>query len=542
MQTTDDDVSQCEALVVDGNSSSRSLLVAQLRAYGYGSVRQAARLTDARQMLEERAFDLVVCDYHFDDSDTSGQDLLEELRRENLMPLSTVFVMITSEATYARVAEAAEAALDSFLIKPFSAARLEDRIVEARQRKRILGEIYRALESQDHEQAADLCLKQFAERGPYWLYAARVGAELLLRLKRTDEARTLYDAVIAAKAVPWARLGVARVQLAKGDMSNAQRTLEALLGDLPEYADSYDVLGKVQMEQGQLDAALQTYRTAARITPGCILRLQHCGTLNFYAGDARQAAQMLEKTWSLGSRSRLFDVLSMSLLALLRFDDRDSKGLGLACDVLARFANAYPKSIRLRRFKLLGQALTHLLAGRTGSGIALARELAAQADHAEFDLEAGMTLLCLWSRLGPHGVDDAECEALFRKLGQRFSVSKTSTEVLVAAAGRRKPQAQWLREAHAGIMNVAEQAMGHAMNGRPKTGVEMLLTHGETSFNAKLIEMAGLVARRHRQHIDGIEPLLARADGLSKRFCVPATHIAGVRRSNRSAGGLVLRH
>jgi hypothetical protein len=34
----------------------------------------------------------------------------------------------------------------------------------------------------------------------------------------------------------------------------ARRTLESLLGDNPQYADSYDVMGKVQMEQGQIAA------------------------------------------------------------------------------------------------------------------------------------------------------------------------------------------------------------------------------------------------------------------------------------------------
>jgi len=149
--------------------------------------------------------------------------------------------------------------------------------------------------------------------------------------------------------VPWARLGVARVQLADGDLVMARRTLESLLGENPLYADSYDVMGKVQMEQGQIAEALATYRTAANITPGCILRLQHAGTLSFYAGEAGTAAQMLERTWIIGSKSRLFDVLSMMLLAFLRFDARDTKGLGQACEVLNRFTGSYPQSVRLKR-------------------------------------------------------------------------------------------------------------------------------------------------------------------------------------------------
>ena len=85
------------------------LLSAQLRDLGLTQVRQVSRVRDARLLLEHTPFDIVLCDYHFGGHETSGQDLLDELRREGLLPYSTVFVMVTSEATYAKVAEAAEA-------------------------------------------------------------------------------------------------------------------------------------------------------------------------------------------------------------------------------------------------------------------------------------------------------------------------------------------------------------------------------------------------------------------------------------------------
>jgi hypothetical protein len=71
--------------------------------------------------------------------------------------------------------------------------------------------------------------------------------------------------------------------------------------------------------------------------------------------------------------------------------------------------------------------------------------------------------------------------------------------------------------------------------------VETLLEHGQQTGNAKLIEMAGLVANRHRERIEGVDALSSSAATLAHRYCAPSTHIAGVRRSNRSAGGMVLR-
>ena len=517
------------------------MLTQHLRDFGFGTVKSAGRVVDAREMLEHRSFDVVICDYRFELSGECGQDLLEELRREHLLPYSTVFVMVTGVATYQEVAEAAETALDSYLIKPFSANTLFERLKEARQRKRVLKSIFEAMEAGDNERAAGLCLQRFERRELYWLYAARIGAELLLLLKRHAEARQLFDAVIASKAVPWARLGVARVQLADGDVNLARRTLEALLGEMPEHADSYDLLGRVQMEQGQIAEAMATYRIATEITPGCILRLQHCGTLAFYAGDVAAGTQMLERTWIMGSKSRLYDVQSMLLLAFLRFDARDTKALAQACDVLNRFASDHPQSVRLRRLAAHGATLTHLLASRIADGVALARDSAAEMGHADFDMESAANTLSLWCRIDDTGIDPAEFLQVARQIALRFCVSRAATELLAAAALRRPDAAAAIREAHTEVTQLAEAAMNHVVRGQPQLAVESLLRHGEQTCNAKLIEMIGLVARRHEERIPDAASLLVQADALAHRYCSSTAHIAGLRRGNRAPGAMVLR-
>lgn len=541
MQVLDREVTNHSALVVDVNPTSRSVLMAQLRDFGFGTVKGANRIADAREMIEHRRFNLILCDDAGDGGSATGQDLLEELRREQMIPYSTVFVMITPEATYSSVAEAAEAALDSYMVKPFSANSLFERLKESRQRKRVLKDIFEAMEAKDFERAANLCLQRFNQRELYWLYAARIGAELLLMLKRNDEAKALYDAVIAAKTVPWAKLGVARVQLADGDVVQARRTLEALIDSTPQFADSYDVLGKVHMEQGNLAEALDTYRTAAEMTPGCVLRLQHAGTLSFYSGDAATAKDLLERTWALGHKSRLFDVLSMMLLALLRFDANDTKGLEGAHDVLASFSDRYPQSVRLRRMAQLGDVLVRLNRGRIEEGITLLRRETEALQQPDFEMESATNAISVWSRLVRYGLGTNEIDTVIAQLARRFSVSRTTCEVLVAAARMHPDVASVIRDAYAHVMKTAELAMNLSLQGEPKRAVETLLHHGGSSGNAKLIEMAGLVAKRHHERIEGVEQLIETQAQLAHRFCSPATHIAGVRRSNRSAGGLVLR-
>ena len=526
-----------QALVIDSNANSRSLMTAQLRELGVGHVRQATRVRDARVILETQPYDIVLCDYYFDGSELSGQDLLDELRREQLLPYSTVFVMVTGEASYAKVAEAAEAALDAYLVKPYTSAALADRLANARHRKLELKGIFDAIDAKDFDRAADLCLERFQRKATYWLYAARIGAELLLRLERHTEARELYEAIIAARTVPWARLGVARTEVASGNLSAARRTLETLIGDMPDQADSYDLMGRVQMEQGEIGAALATYRTAATLTPGCLLRQQHCGTLAFYAGQRDEALKMLERSVAQGLRSKLFDAHSLALIALMRFDAKDSKGLKYATDALMQAMERAPRDQRLQGFDVLMQGLRLLMERKLADALLLARRFARRATDEDFDLEAASLLVALWVRMARQDIELSEMETLMSQLGLRFCSSKSATEVLISMAEGHEPSTQRLRDANARVFAISETAMRHAMRGDAQTGVQLLVEQGTQTLNAKLIDMAALVLKRYRDRMSDPGALEPRIEDLQRRL----VQASGQGLKAARGGGMALR-
>ncbi|MBF0743821.1 response regulator, partial [Shigella flexneri] len=62
---------ESQALVIDGNATSRSILVAQLRDYGIGRVVQCSRVQDARARLEHTVFDYVLCEQYFQETGQS---------------------------------------------------------------------------------------------------------------------------------------------------------------------------------------------------------------------------------------------------------------------------------------------------------------------------------------------------------------------------------------------------------------------------------------------------------------------------------------
>jgi len=113
--------------------------------------------------------------------------------------------------------------------------------------------------------------------------------------------------------------------------------------------------------------------------------------------------------------------------------------------------------------------------------------------------------------------------------------------MLVASGMGIDPAANLVRESHTAISAIAEKAMGRAMAGAPADAVQLLLDEGERTRNAKLIELAGLVAQRHHDKIADAAPLAAAAKELQQRYCASGGHLIGARKGGRSAGGLSLR-
>lgn len=537
----DRDIHLSKALVIDPNPTSRSILVAQLRDFGIGTVAQCGRVADARSQLESRSFDIVLCENNFSGNDAAGQQLLDDLRRHQLLPLSTVFIMISSEATYNKVAEAAESALDSFLIKPHTAAGLGDRILHARRRKKVLKEIFEAVDESRFDDAIRLCLKRFEERGEFWLFAARVGAELLLTNGQHREAWGLYEAVLKAQALPWARLGVARAQVEANEPAKAMSTLEALTADQPNFVDAYDVMGRIHVDQGNLDEAAAVYLRAASLTPDSVTRLQKVGMLSFYLERHDDALKALERTVAIGISSKMFDPQTLVLLAFLRWRQSDSKGVQRCTENLDHLLSRSPDSQRLRRFAALVRVLELVLRLQHNDALQAIADLALEVREASFDVEAASNMLSLLARLADVGYTMEQAGEWVDAIGLRHCTAKSLTELLVRAAGPHAEFAERIRQCQHRVLEVSEAAMAFSVAGDPGSAVRTLLDNGRASLNGKLIDTARLVLQRHHDKIDGAAELQSTIDDLRQRYFTLPVKLPIGDGPGRKAGGLALR-
>ncbi len=518
MPSAPNQLHDAKALVIEGNLQSRSILVSQLRELGVGTVVQCSRVAEARRKLEVQCFDVVICEQTFERESGSGQDLLDDLRRNQLLPFHTVFVMLTAEATYARVAEAAESALDAYLLKPHTGARLADRIVQARMRKQSLQDIFSAIDAQEFERAAGLCQARFESRAAYWLYAARIGAELLLRSGRFDEAQTLYTAVIEAKTLPWARLGVARAQLEGGQPAKAATTLESLIRDDDAYADAYDVMGRAQFELGNLQSALSTYQMATRLTPSSISRLLKHGMLAYYSGERAEGVEMLDRATRLGLDSKMFDAQALVLLAFARLDNNDSRGLQRTVDQLTRLRDRSHQPARPHRLLAVAESVLALQQQQTSRAVEDVRRVADNILKPDFDFESACNLLAIMGRLAARSLPINDASGVVDAIALRFCTSRAMTELLACAANGAADYPDRIRAGHAQILRVTQDAMTFSLKGDPQATVQQLLEVGERTCNAKLIESAHQVLQRYSERMSGFPALNERVEALRALF------------------------
>ncbi|WP_310389138.1 response regulator [Roseateles sp.] len=500
------DPNRMKALIIDEGELSRAVISNMLRDMGVPHVHSARRPEAARSMIKgaSPAYDIIITDFHFTPQsphDLTGQDLLDELRQARGLPMQTAFIMVTDEARYQHVADAVEGALDDYLLKPFNARQFDERLRVILERKHALREVFAAIDAGEFGQAAGLCEAMFAASATYRVYAARIGSELYLRLGQIDAAKRMFEALLATKAVPWARLGLAKIELANADAATACRTLETLLADNPAYVDAYDVYGRALLEEMKFEAAVEMLGKAVQITPGNVARLQKLGSLQLFLGDSESAAKHLGAALSIGLHSRALDFQGVVALGLACVDTGDADGCDRAKQCLQDAIARYPiDSFRLQMLALALDTALDLLMRRQEASLAGLTQMAAQLDQPEFSFEMACNLLQLLSRCArnqrvPGALRWAELAA------QRYAISKPRTRLLEMAAAQLPSLETVVRNAAVGINEAARDAMTHLVSKQHQRTLEALLELAGRSLNARIIKLAQATLSHHGRHL-----------------------------------------
>ncbi|MDN6681724.1 MAG: chemotaxis response regulator CheY, partial [Enterobacterales bacterium] len=112
-------------LVVDDFATMRRIVRNLLKELGFNNVEEAEDGADALTKLRTGAFDFVVSDWNMPNMD--GLQLLQAIRADGSLGTLPV-LMVTAEAKKENIIAAAQAGASGYVVKPFTAATLEEKL------------------------------------------------------------------------------------------------------------------------------------------------------------------------------------------------------------------------------------------------------------------------------------------------------------------------------------------------------------------------------------------------------------------------------
>jgi two-component system, chemotaxis family, chemotaxis protein CheY len=110
-------------LVADASSTMRKIILRSLAAAGVASTSEAADGLEALKTFKPGEFDLVLTDWEM-----PGKNGLEVVAGIRKLDAKVPIIMVTAEAEKSRVLQAIQAGVTDYLVKPFTADTLREKL------------------------------------------------------------------------------------------------------------------------------------------------------------------------------------------------------------------------------------------------------------------------------------------------------------------------------------------------------------------------------------------------------------------------------
>ncbi len=112
-------------LIVDDFSTMRRIIKGLLHELGFNNIEEADDGNTALPMLRAHSFDFLITDWNM--PGMTGLDLLKNVRADAKLGKLPV-LLVTAEAKREQIVEAAQAGVNGYVVKPFTANTLKEKM------------------------------------------------------------------------------------------------------------------------------------------------------------------------------------------------------------------------------------------------------------------------------------------------------------------------------------------------------------------------------------------------------------------------------
>lgn len=505
------DYSSIKTLVIDSFPGMRSALRNILSLFGMVTIDMASSAADAIVRVRGRPYDLILSDYSLGDGQ-DGQQLLEQLRHTGLISLDTAFVMVTAESYFEQVVATAELIPDDYLIKPFNADSLHNRLDVILRRKSAFAAAYAHYAKGALKKAVAACDDLIRSQPRYVVDAMRFKGELLLAGGSHAEAEALYRQVIDMRAVPWARLGIARSLHRQGRLDDSARLLAEVIETAPDLVAAYDLQADVQLARKDTAGAQASLQQGVAISGRTVRRQQRLGEVAYDNRDLEVARKACAATLDKGRHSIFVGTADYANLCRVQVEQGD---LDAALGTLRQHKSVLQGNPEGRLATAVVEGMVHTRAGRADdAGRAL--------DEAQIHRQSGARgderlLLDLASACMVHGRHE-EGDAIVGEVARNAHDSEAllaRMRKLYADAGRVQAGAGVLAQATESVRRLNNEGAILAQKGNLTEALaRMFQAADEAPYNPRVAMNAAWIALRCID-LHGLNPdVFERARGL----------------------------
>ncbi len=446
---------------------------------------------DALYRIRTRGnYDVVLCDYILSDS-RDGQQLLEEVRRQKLLPQSAIWIMITGEQKYEQVFSAVELAPDDYLIKPISPDLLHDRLGKAWDHRQALKRATDRFEAGRFEEAIQFCRIESRNNPRHSAGFERIAGECLMQLEHYQEAYDHFESVLALRPEsPWAKLGKARAFFHLDRYDETSAIIEELIHDNPDYLQAHDLLVKVHERKGDLEATKSLLRLVLQKNPKSLTRQREIARIAVATNDMQTAIAafaLMHKHGRGSSFVRPGDFCSYAAMLIQSGSKPDLARLDvLHCDLRDFHRNDAD-------YNSAAKAVAYAIALKAGNRQVTAeayekmRQALESADIAEIEVDSEQSMFMLQAAVEMH--DEATACQMARTLYQDH-VGNQSMEgrigQLMAAGGWQEQASRIAEGAKENLRQMNAAAASLAGNGQLLEAAEEFSRLAEANKNVAL--------------------------------------------------------
>lgn len=541
-----DDISALNVMFIEPSTNVRTSLHSIFTQLGITQIEHVMRASTAIGILQKKSFDIILCEFDLCEGQ-DGQQLLEDLRKHRMLPLTTLFMMVTAERTQGKVISTVEHSPTEYLLKPFTAHSLLERVGRALDKRAAFMPVYRAMEHGDLQEAIDCCTRGESRSPRFALDFQFLRADLHLRQGQAAHAETIYDGLSRTKAVEWGRIGLAKALCMQNRLEEAEEILTGLLRQNRKLWEAYDCLAQVYEAGGRLLDAKQALVDAVALSPHTVRRLRKLGRLALETGDVDTALASFQEVVGKIRHSRFRDPEDYVHLVQSLLGKSNAHQAAAVVSELGRSLSDYKKT---EACGAISSALIHEYNEETEQALEkLAAAVAAHKDNAGLSNEIKMVLAqsCL-----NNGMEDDAAAVMLDVMNNAANDAAIARAVAaLERAGRKELSDSLLQKSRQQAAELAAACEARIAQGDYQGAVDLMTdAANRMSDNPEVVLDAGVAvltcientgwddelgaqAHRHIENARRLAPAHPRLGELSdmyratlKKFNIPFEHMS----------------